>query len=69
MSDSLNERAARQLAEEKEFAPEQIRYCAECGRTVVFSKNPFNDDDRQGSVYCTCDPKGPPMVRLEAGDE
>lgn len=58
----MNKRAARKQARQNDWPTEKMRVCPECGRTVVFSKNWFNDDPRQGKVACTCKEYGVPMV-------
>lgn len=66
---SLEERAALKLAEKQGHDPEDIRYCLECGRTVIYKRNHFRTDSKTDSVFCTCDDTGPPMVtpRTEGG--
>lgn len=66
---TLEERGALDVAERKDFKPDEIRYCPKCGRTVVFRENIFNNDSRQGSVFCTCEWYGPPMVPISNPEE
>lgn len=66
-SAAFNKQAARRLADKRGFDIEEIRVCVKCGRTVIQNDNLFSDD-RQDTLYCTCDPVGWPMVRIEEDD-
>jgi hypothetical protein len=69
MSDeNLNERAARKLAQRKDFKGELILYCTECGRTVLRTQK-IGNSGYKDSVYCTCKDIGPPMVELEPDND
>lgn len=60
----LNRNAAREQAEKKDFDPEDMLYCVECGRTVVRSRRGQKD-----RIYCTCEDTGYPMVPVEGDDD
>lgn len=47
---------------------EKRRVCVECGRTVILHHNLFNPTRFHDSVFCTCEPYGPPMVRPSVND-
>lgn len=59
----FNKKAARKLAEEKDFDKDRVKVCVACGRTVVQTQKGVHSG-LQDNVYCTCEEKGPPMVSI-----
>lgn len=61
MSDeSFNRRAAKKIAEEKGFDPENMVFCAECGRTAIRTQKMGNPGFKD-SLFCTCSDVGYPF--------
>lgn len=64
----LNERAARKLAQDKDFDEDEMLFCPGCGRTIVRSQNIYHPG-RKDSVYCTCESKGLPFIELNRDND